>query len=301
MLRFSRFVSGGKSMKKVLLQLDADEHPSVFDAVTALDAEVDVLLRHGSVRAESVQPLIHGLLFTRGPEELHHSAVFIGGSSVTAGEAILEAVKAAFFGPFCVSVLFDANGCNTTAAAAAAKIAAAAGGLEGKHAVVLGGTGPVGCRAAALLAKEGAQVLLASRTFSRAEATAQSLRERFGAAVRPVAATSPEETRRILEGAEVVLAAGAAGVTLLPESVWTSLPELKVLADCNAVPPAGIEGIKPGWNGREREGKILFGALGIGELKMRVHKACLKRLFEAGDRIWDAEEVFVEAREHMTT
>jgi hypothetical protein len=287
-------------MKKVLLQLDADEHPSVFDAVTALDAEVDVLLRHGNVRAESVQPLIHGLLFPRGPGDLHHSAVFIGGSSVTAGEAILDAAKAAFFGPFRVSVLFDPNGCNTTAAAATAKIAAAAGGIGGKHVAVLGGTGPVGCRAAALLAKEGAQVLLASRTFSRAEAAAQSLRERFAVAVRPVAATSSEETRRILEGVEVVLAAGAAGVTLLSESVWTALPELKVLADCNAVPPAGIEGIKPGWNGREREGKILFGALGIGELKMRVHKACLKRLFEAEDRIWDAEEIFAEAREHMT-
>jgi hypothetical protein len=147
-------------MKKILLQLDADEHPSVF-AVTALDAEVDVLLRHGNVQAASVQALIHGLLFPRGPEELHHSAVFIGGSSVTAGEEILDATKAAFFGPFRVSVLFDANGCNTTAAAATAKIAAAAGGLERK---ARGGstgeaTGPVDVGAAALLAKAGARVV----------------------------------------------------------------------------------------------------------------------------------------------
>ena len=36
-----------------------------------------------------------------------------------AGEALLKAVTESFFGPFRVSVLFDANGCNTTAAAAA--------------------------------------------------------------------------------------------------------------------------------------------------------------------------------------
>ena len=39
------------------------------------------------------------------------TAIFIGGSNVAAGEAVLDAVKTTFFGPFRVSVLFDANGC----------------------------------------------------------------------------------------------------------------------------------------------------------------------------------------------
>ena len=283
-------------MKKILLQLDADGQPSVFDAVTAVDAGADVLFRHGSVRPEEVQALVHGLLFTRGGDDLRNSAVFVGGSNVRAGEAILDAVKASFFGPFQVSVLFDANGCNTPAAAAVAKTGVALGGLGGRRTVVLGGTGPVGCRAAALLAKEGASVRLVSRDRSRAEESARSLKERFGVEVEPAAANSPDEVRTVLEGAEAVLSAGAAGVTLLPESVWTALPELKVLADLNAVPPAGIEGIKSGWDGRERDGKILFGALGVGKLKMKVHVSCVKRLFETADTIWDAEEIFAEAK-----
>ena len=66
----------------------------------------------------NVRDLVYGALFTRGPADLHATAIFIGGSNVAAGEAVLEAVKATFFGPFRVSVLFDANGANTTAAAA---------------------------------------------------------------------------------------------------------------------------------------------------------------------------------------
>ena len=103
---------------KVLLQLDTDGQASVFDAVVAVDAGVDHLLRHGGITPAAVRDLVHGLLFTRGPADLHRSAVFIGGSDVQAAEAILGAVKSTFFGPFRVSVLLDPNGSNTTAAAA---------------------------------------------------------------------------------------------------------------------------------------------------------------------------------------
>jgi hypothetical protein len=285
-------------MRKVLLQLDPDEQPSVFDAVTALDAGAEVLLRHGGVRPETARNLVYGLMFTRGPGDLKNSAVFLGGSDTAAGEALLKEATAAFFGPMRVSVMFDANGCNTTAAAAAAKIASALGGVEDRRVVVLGGTGPVGFRGAALLAREGAQVVLTSRTIERATGAVRRLEERFGVSAEAAVVSGPEESRSVLEGAVAVLA-GAAGVTLVPESLWTSLPELKVLADVNAIPPLGIEGVKSGWDGREKEGKILFGALGIGDLKMKVHKACVARLFERNDLVLDAEEIFSVAKERL--
>jgi 2-hydroxychromene-2-carboxylate isomerase len=289
----------GFPVKKILLQLDPDRQPSVFDAVTALDAGADVLLRHGGVTAEEVQNLVFGAMFTRGPEDLHNTAVFIGGSSVSAGEALLEVAKKAFFGPMRVSVLFDANGCNTTAAAAVAKIAQNLGGLRDKRVTVLGGTGPVGLRGAALLALEGAKVRLTSRRLDRAEEAVATLKERFSVSAEAMEASSVDETARALEGAEAVLAAGAAGVTLLPESLWKTLPALKVLADVNAVPPLGIEGVKSHWDGREVEGKLLFGALGIGGFKMKVHKAALARLFETNDAVLDAEEVYAVAKERL--
>src|SRR5437763_6973800 len=103
----------------ILIQLDVDPQPSVFDGVVAIDAGVAHLFRHGGVKPEAVRDLVYGALFTRGGADLKRSAVFVGGSDARAAEAVMKAVQQTFFGPFRVSVLFDANGSNTTAAAAA--------------------------------------------------------------------------------------------------------------------------------------------------------------------------------------
>ena len=50
--------------------------------------------------------------------------MWVGGSSVGAGEEVLAAVEEAFFGPFRVSAMLDSNGCNTTAATTVARLAA---------------------------------------------------------------------------------------------------------------------------------------------------------------------------------
>jgi hypothetical protein len=153
-------------MKKILIQLDSDRVASSFDAITAYDAGVDRVLIYGGVVPEEVRGIVYGAMFTRGVGDLKNSAVFIGGSSVLRGEALLDAAKAAFFGPVRVSLMLDANGCNTTAAAAAAKIRSK-GDVTGKKIAVLAGTGPVGLRAAALLGREGAVVALSSRILAR--------------------------------------------------------------------------------------------------------------------------------------
>src|SRR6478736_4874881 len=101
------------SMKTVLLQLDTDSQPSVFDAMVAIDSGVDYLLRHGDITPENVRELVHGCLFTRGPAELKHTAIFIGGANVPQAEAVFKTVTSTFFGPFSVSALLDPNGANT--------------------------------------------------------------------------------------------------------------------------------------------------------------------------------------------
>src|SRR4051794_30445868 len=106
------------SLPKILVCLDTDAQPSVFDAVVAVDADVDQLLRHAGVKGEAVRDLVYGAMFTRGPVDLKNSAIFIGGSDVAAGEAVLAKARECFFGPMRVSVMLDSNGANTTAAAA---------------------------------------------------------------------------------------------------------------------------------------------------------------------------------------
>ncbi len=282
--------------KKILLQLDSDRLPSTFDAVTAQDAGVDVLLDRGGVTTDDVRNQVYGLLFTRGGKDLKCSAVFVGGSHVGAGEELFKVVQESFFGPFRVSAMLDSNGCNTTAAAAVAKISGALP-LEGKKVVVLAGTGPVGQRAAGLLAMDGAEVIMTSRRLDRVQAACIQVEKRFGVKVSPAEVNDESTTRQTMEGAHAALCCGAAGVQLIPKAVWTSLPDLAVVADINAVPPLGAEGMEPQFNGEESHGKILFGALGIGGLKMKVHRSCVARLFEQNDLIFDAESVYAMAKE----
>ncbi len=283
-------------MKKILIQLDGDNLASSFDAITAYDAGADQVLLYGGVKPADVRGLVYGAMFTRGPADLKNTAVFIGGSSVLGGEALLNEAKGAFFGPMRVSVMFDANGCNTTAAAAVAKIRSR-GELAGKKIAVLAGTGPVGLRAAALLATEGARVTITSRDMARSQAACTSIRERFGVEVSPVRVTNPQEIAGALDGAYAVLCCGKAGVTLLAETIWADHPTLKVLADVNAVPPLGIEGTESGWSGYEKHGKSIFGAIGIGAFKMKVHRVCVAMLFDRNDLLLDAEAVYAKARE----
>ncbi len=283
-------------MKRILIQLDSDQYPSVFDAVTAYDSGAEVVMQYGGVTPEAVRDLVYGAMFTRGPADLHNSAVFIGGNDVGVGEAMLQAAQGSFFGPLRVSVMLDANGCNTTATAAVVNVLSE-GDVAGKRVVVLAGTGPVGQRAGALLAGEGAQVVITSRSLERAKQAADALGERFGVEVAAGEAANEAQTRELLEGAYAVLTCGAAGVTLVPEAIWKDHETLKVLADVNAVPPLGVEGIEVNWAGKEVAGKKLYGAIGIGDFKMVVHRRCIARLFEANDLVLDAEEIFRLAKE----
>ncbi|WP_435007087.1 NADP-dependent methylenetetrahydromethanopterin/methylenetetrahydrofolate dehydrogenase [Tundrisphaera lichenicola] len=282
----------------ILIQLDVDPQPSVFDGVVAVDAGVDHLFRHGGVKPETVRDLVYGALFTRGGSDLKRSAIFVGGSDVAAAEEVMKAVQEIFFGPFRVSVLFDANGSNTTAAAAVlAAIEGSGGSVEGVKAAVLAGTGPVGQRVARLLAGLGAEVAIGSRSLERARATAETIGKVVDSPLSAFSTSGSSELIGGLGGASIVIAAGAAGVSLLPESIRKDLPSLKVAIDLNAVPPAGIEKVKPADRDEEREGVRCWGALGVGGTKMKIHKAAIRALFESNDKVLDAEMVFAIGHE----
>ena len=278
-------------VKKLLLQLDTSPLPSVFDRVVAHDGGADDVMSYGGVTPDNVRDLVHGCIFTRGPKDLKHTAIFVGGTDMAAGEQLLKAVRKAFFGPMRVSVMLDSNGSNTTAVAAVAKVVQAAGGdVKGARAVVTAGTGPVGMRAAGLLAKAGADVTITSRRPVDAAFLA-ALQTRFGGAIRAVTMTDPSQASQVLDGAALLVSAGPAGVCMVPKAAWAGRDGLRVAADLNAVPPMGIEGVEVQDNAVEREGAIVFGALGVGGLKMKVHKACIARLFESNDVVLDAETI----------
>ena len=286
-------------MRKLLLQLDSSRLPSVFDQVVAYDAGADVVMSYGGVAEADVRDLIYGCLFTRGPKDLHNTAVWIGGSNMAAGEQLLAIVLDSMFSPFNVSVMLDSNGSNTTAVAAVVKIEQAVADVKGKKVVVLGGTGPVGQRAAGLLAKAGARVTITSRKPEQGEKSRQFVNARFGVQVESATLADAAQLPRVLDGVNIFLNAGAAGVQMVSKAGWTAVKTLKIAVDLNAVPPLGIEGIEVNDAGIVKEGVTVFGAFGIGNFKTKLHKACIARLFERNDLVLDAETIADVARELM--
>jgi hypothetical protein len=282
-------------MKKLLFLFDTDAFASVFDTVVGYDGGADHIAGYANVTPKTVGALVDGAIFTRGGKEKQYTAIFVGGGDMAKGEALLKAVKKKFFGPFRVSVMLDSNGSNTTAAAGVALLAKAKP-LQGKKAVVLAGTGPVGMRAAALLGKEGAEVSLTSRSKERAENAAKTVEARFGVKATPIEAFDDVARAQAVKGAQIVFAAGAIGVQLLPGSAWQNNPTIEMLADVNAQPPLGLEGVEATDKGKERAGKLAFGALGIGGLKLKLHRGCIGQLFESSEQVLDAEEIYALAK-----
>jgi len=285
-------------VKKILIQLDTDEHPSTFDAIVAHDAGVDELLRYGGIEPDAVRGLVQSAFFTRGPKDLATLAVWVGGADVGAGEEVLAEVEKAFFGPFRVSAMLDSNGCNTTAATTVARLARELD-LKGRRVVIVG-AGAVGLRAAALLIAEGGEVTVsgipASRFGDKAYRRARGLTVAEERGMDVVEPGDDEALAKALDGASIVLAAGPAGLEVLPAAVWRDIDSIEVLADFNAAEPLGIEGTEAQDDLAERDGKRVLGALAIGGPKMKVHKACVRRLFESNDAILDVDGVYEIAK-----
>jgi len=284
------------SRPKILVQLDPDPQASLFDAVVAVDSDVDQLLQYRQVEPAQVRDLVHGAVFTRGPKDLHQTAIFVGGSDVAQGERLLEHVVDSFFGPLRVSVFLDANGANTTAAAAV--LAAERHlSLAGCTATVLAATGPVGQRVVRILAGEGCHVRVASRSMERAAAVCAQVNDAGHASqTEPVATTDENALTAALDGAQLVIAAGAAGIRLLPEKVMAQ-SNLQVAIDLNAVPPLGMEAVEVMDQAEQRGDCICYGAVGVGGTKMKIHKAAIRKLFTQNDLVLDVDEVFALGRE----
>jgi methylenetetrahydrofolate/methylenetetrahydromethanopterin dehydrogenase (NADP+) len=279
-------------MQRILFQFDTDPQPSTFDRVVAIDAGVEQLFSYGGITAANVEPLVHGGMFTRKLTDLKSTAVFVGGSHVGDGEAVFAKVRKTFFGPVRMSVMIDSNGSNTTASATVVAIQRHLD-LTETTALVLGGTGPVGLRAAQILCSQGATVRLASRSVEKAQAAVAHIAAQTDASrLTAHGVASSAEALTAAAGAKVIIGAGAAGVQLVSRADWKSISTLKVLVDLNAVPPAGIEGVEAMDKGIERDGVLCYGALGVGGTKMKIHAAAIKKLFESNDQVLDTMAIY---------
>jgi methylene-tetrahydromethanopterin dehydrogenase len=255
--------------------------------LVAVDSFPDsMIFKYENVTGEDAARIVYDTLFPRGPEGAKHTKIFINGSNFDmVAEVVAATQKCMTSAPWGNSIIVDPRGAYSTAASAVAKTLGLAlekgfGALEGKNITVLAGTGPVGQVAAKLYATEKANVTITSRTLVKGQAVASRINKEVGAErVKVVEVTTPEQTGNAIQDAEIVLAAGAGGIQLLPAFVREKYgAKCKIVADVNAIKPVGVEGLGSNDDGIElRPGVYGIGALAIGKLKIKIETEMIKR------------------------
>jgi methylene-tetrahydromethanopterin dehydrogenase len=146
---------------------------------------------------------------------------------------------------------------------------------------VFGATGVVGFASSIIAALEGADVrLVAHRGVERVVKSAKISKERFGVDLEAVAGETPEQKRDIIADAEVIFAAAAAGVQVVSKEHKELAKNLILIADVNAVPPPGVEGMELFMNGEKLPGcdALGVGPLAIGDIKYKCESGLFKQM-----------------------
>ena len=295
------------STPSILFFLDTESKASPFDICMAYDAGFDVVVPYENVTPEDAKKLVQDALFSRGPKGAKSTCFFIGGKNKEKAEAVSEAVKNAMFPPFVAPIIVDPSGAYTTAAAMIVKVENALStrnlGDLGDKTCAIFGTGSVGRVAAVLLAKLGCDVTIVSTNPNRSggevyiENVANSLLKKHGVTVHGVYAPGWEEKVQVLKKAEVIFCAAAPGVRIIETDMLKELRLMKVMVDINAVPPSGIEGIKPNDDMREiAPGIFGIGPLAVGKLKHKLEMEILKEARKNGEGIYDYNSALQSAR-----
>jgi len=289
----------------ILHMLSPLKHASPFDVNMALDAGFTSAVPYTNVELGDVAGLTQDAIFSRGPKGAKRTGIFIGGKNAILALDMLAAARKAMFPPFQVSVFADPAGSFTTAAAMVAKVEkalkAGGGSLSGCGVAVFGATGVVGFAAGVIAASEGAKtVLIGYDGVVRVKALAELAKERFKVELAYADGSSESLKEQAIKDAAVILAAGRAGVQILSTAQLAKAPALRVAADVNAVPPAGIEGLGAQDDGVALKGTkaVGIGSLAIGGVKYKVQSGLFRRMIEAEKPLFlDFRDAFALARE----
>ena len=293
----------------ILHMLTTAKNLSPFDVNMAIDAGWVAAVPYINVEPDEVCALVQDAIFSRSPKGLKNTGIFIGGRDTKQAMDMLKTAKDSMFPPFQVSVFADPSGAFTTAAAMVAAVeyelaTKFSTNLEGKTILALGGTGPVGQIAAVLAAQAGASVKIIGRQLEKAQRIADLCNQEFGAGKISITAGADTDKTDYIQTTDIVLATGAAGIELLSAELIASATHLKVAADVNAVPPAGVAGLDAFDNGKQIAGSpsdaVGVGALAIGNIKYQVQSQLLKQMIEVEEPLYlHFEHAFTAARDYI--
>jgi methylene-tetrahydromethanopterin dehydrogenase len=298
------------SKQTIIHMIDPMAYVSPFDINMAVDAGYDVVIPYANVELWQVNGLLQDAIFSRGPEGVKKTAVFIGGRDIGLAKQMLAAAKKAMVPPFEISVLADPSGAFTTAAALVACVERE---LKDKHGmelkdsrgIIFGGTGPVGIATGVIASLAGAEITLVDhQSIDTAQSVADEYNATCGSTMRGTIASSDADKAYLLASEDIAFCTAKAGVEILNDAVLSDTKTLKVVGDVNAVPPLGVRGLGiqdfgvPLTHATSSNNAVGIGALAVGHIKYKTQQALLKLLLETEKPVYiDFVEAFKVARE----
>jgi methylene-tetrahydromethanopterin dehydrogenase len=276
------------SARNILHMITPLKHMSPFDVNMAVDAGFDVVVPYNEVNDAEVAGLVQDAIFSRPPDFGPRTGLFIAGKNAIQALEMMDKARQALVPPFGLSIFADPAGSFTTAAAMVARTEKLLEKSFGKRLssirlAVFGATGVVGFSAATIAALEGASVTLCGYDgVDRVAKGAAEMEARFGAKVKAADASTPEMVDAIIAESDVVFTAGKAAVQIISKTQIDAAKNLLVAADVNAVPPAGIEGLKVDSKDQSlnSHGTLGIGPLAIGNTKYKTQSGLFKRMIE---------------------
>ena len=297
------------SKRYLLHLLTPAKNASPFDVNMAYDAGWDAVTPYTQVDPEEVADLVQDTIFSRGPSGVKRTGIFIGGRDMVMAMDMLESAEQSMVPPFVVSVFADPSGAFTTAAAMIAAVENQLQHgfdetLDGQKIIVLGGTGPVGSAASVIAAKAGAEVVMLGREKDKADRVAALCNHAYGADMTGIKGDANDHKAAQLRDATIVLGTAAAGVQVMSDADIAATEQLRVLADLNAVPPAGIAGVGVTDMGEpvaSAKGRTLgIGALAIGNIKYQTQHHLLRNMQQTDEPLYlHFEHAFAFARDYL--
>jgi methylene-tetrahydromethanopterin dehydrogenase len=274
---------------RILHMITPLKHMSPFDVNMALDAGFDAAMPYTNVTLDDVTGLVQDAIFSRGPEGVKRTGMFIGGKRAIEALDMLDRAKKAMVPPFEISVFADPAGSFTTAAAmvACAKHALKqkfSTGLKNKRVAVFGGTGVVAFASAVIAAMDGASsILIGYDGPERVRKLAAEAKARFEVDVGYGDGSTEEQKAALAREADIIFSAGPAGRRLLTLDQLKDAKSLLVATDVNAVPPSGVEGVGVNDNAKPIAGlkAVGIGALAVGNIKYKTEAGLFKEMIKA--------------------
>ena len=292
--------------KNIIHMVTPTKNASPFDVNMALDAGYDAVVTYTDVTLDEVTGLVQDAIFSRPPKLGVRTGMFFGGKNATFALDMLAKAKEALVPPFAISFFADPAGSFTTAAAMVACLEKILKDkkhrdLKGLRTVIFGATGVVGFASAVIAALEGGDVTLVGYDgIKRVSEAAREIKSRFNVDVRAADGSDESKKSAILAECEAALCAGRAGVQILSKAQLGAAKKLMIVADVNAVPPAGVEGLDVQANGQEitSHGTLGLGPLAIGNIKYKSEFGLFQKMIAATKAVqFDFRDAFALARE----